>query len=145
MILTKAYITELPAEDSNIFKVRVPMMEDNTEGEAIFDATCVQIAGIYNTYNIGDCVYVSFEGDEITNAVILGKLMSADETPNGNGQYNTTEDLVVADRAELPENTTIGGVSVTEILQKVNAFGNLSTSIENRSGQGLGYKEVGSW
>ena len=144
MILTKAFITELPGSDSNLFKVRVPLMEDNTEGEAIFEATCLSIPGLYNTLNVGDCVYVDFEDDEITNAVIMGKLMTEDETPTGDGTYQATEDLKVADRAELPENTTIGGVTITEILQRIDTANNAATSITNR-GKGLGYREVGTW
>lgn len=144
MILTKAFITELPGEDSNLFKVRVPLMEDNTEGDAIFDATCLSIPGIYNTLQVGDCVYVDFEDDEITNAVIMGKLMSEEETPSGDGTYQTTEDLKVADRAELPENTTIGGVSITEILQRIDTANNAASSVINGGG-GLGYREVGTW
>ncbi len=144
MLLTKAFITELPDKGSNIFKVRVPLMEDNTEGEAIFEATCLSTPGLYNTLHVDDCVYVDFEDDEITNAVIMGKLMSEDETPTGDGNYQTTEDLKVADRAELPENTTIGGVSITEILQRIETANNNATSVINGGG-GLGYREVGTW
>ena len=31
MLLTKAFITKLPDKGSNIYQVRVPLMEDNTQ------------------------------------------------------------------------------------------------------------------
>lgn len=51
MILTKAFIQQLPEKDSNIYKVRIPLMEDNTDTPAIFDAVSCHTPGIYKEYS----------------------------------------------------------------------------------------------
>ena len=61
MICTKAYVKELPEEGSNIFKVEVPLMEDNTGTEAIFDALLCTTPGHYKGLEVGDAVSVTFK------------------------------------------------------------------------------------
>lgn len=135
MLLTKAFISKLPDEGSNIYQVRVPLMEDNTQGEAIYDATCCASPGTYNAYQVDDCVYVDFEDDEITTAVIMGKL-TTEEIPESNTVYETINDLNVTGRAVLPTDTTIGGYTLNSILGKITTAENVSTAVDNGSGGG---------
>ena len=84
MLTTKAYITAKPEEGDNIFKVNIPLMADNVSEEALFDALLCS-NGNYNDYNVGDCVFVSFEDDKYNTAIILGKLFT--DVPKNNTAY----------------------------------------------------------
>ena len=68
LITTKAYITAVPEQGSNTFKVNVPLMSDNVSDEAIFDALLCSTSGSYNDYKVGDCVFVDFEDDKYNTA-----------------------------------------------------------------------------
>ena len=73
-MIIKSYIKALPNQGSNVYKVRVPFLEDNTNREMIFDALLCSPPGEYYGYKVGDCVYVEFEDDKLNIPVILGKL-----------------------------------------------------------------------
>jgi len=49
-MLTKAYIIQLPKQGNNIYKVRVPFLEDNTGTPMFFDALLCNQPGQYNGY-----------------------------------------------------------------------------------------------
>ena len=127
MITTKAYITELPSESSNVFKVNIPLMSDHVNDEAIFDALLCAPPESYNAYNVGDCVFVGFEDDKYNMAIIFGKLYK--DKPEKSTAYNLLNDLKVTDTAELPENTTFGKFSVKDIF-------NLYQGAEGGGGKG---------
>ena len=125
MIVTKAYVTEIPEQDSNIFKVRVPLMEDNTETEAEFDAILSTSAGTYKDINVDDCVIVTFEDDKYDLAIILGKLFT--EIPESTMAYGLFNQLKVTGSVELPKDTKIGDFTPQDIYnlyQGVNFGGN---------------------
>ena len=143
MLLTKAFITKLPDEGSNIYQVRVPLMEDNTQREAIYNATCCASPGTFNAYQVGDCVYVDFEDEEITTAVIMGKLVKS-ENEEENNVYTSINDLNVTGRTVLPEDTTIGGYTISNLVSMINTASNSANSVTN-SGGGFSYKTVREW
>lgn len=140
MLLTKAFITKLPDEGFNIYQVRVPLMEDNTQREAIYNATCCASPGTFNAYQVGDCVYVDFEDEEITTAVIMGKLVKS-ENEEENNVYTSINDLNVTGRTVLPEDTTIGGYTISNLVSMINTASNSANSVTN-SGGGFSYKTV---
>lgn len=107
MITTKAFITKIPEEGSNMFQVRVPLMEDNTQSEALFDALlCNSSNSEFNNYHVGDCVFVDFEDDKYNTAIILGKLYT--EQKEESTSYNVINNLKVTGAATLPEDTIFG-------------------------------------
>lgn len=107
MITTKAFITKIPEEGSNIFQVRVPLMEDNTQSEALFDALlCNSSNSEFNNYHVGDCVFVDFEDDKYNTAIILGKLFT--EQKEESTSYNVVNNLKVTGTATLPDDTKFG-------------------------------------
>ena len=107
MITTKAYITKIPEQGSNIFQVRVPLMEDNTQSEALFDALlCNSSDNNFNNYHVGDCVFVDFEDDKYNTAIILGKLYT--EQKEESTSYNVVNNLKVTGSATLPADTKFG-------------------------------------
>lgn len=127
--MTKAYVTELPAEGDNIFKVSVPLMMDNTESDAIFDAILAHSPGIYKGINVGDCVVVDFEDDKYDTAIILGKLFT--EIKDDEMVYGTFNQLNVTGSAVLPEDTKIGKYTPQD-------FFNLYQGVDMKEGGGTG-------
>lgn len=123
MILTKAYITKLPDEGSNIYKVRVPLMEDNTGTEAIFDALLCTSPICYNGYSVGDCVYIHFEDDDYDLPVILGKLFT--EIPTTSNAYIIANELNITNTSKLPNDSTLGEYRADDIGNLYNATGNV--------------------
>ena len=121
MLTTKAYITAKPEEGDNIFKVNIPLMADNVSEEALFDALLCS-NGNYNDYNVGDCVFVSFEDDKYNTAIILGKLFT--DVPKNNTAYGLFNELNVTGSVTLPEDTKIGQYSPQDIFNLYQAAQN---------------------
>lgn len=111
-MLMKALIKQLPDIGSNIFKVRVPYLEDNTKTEIILNATYCITPGIYDGLSVDDCVFIDFEEDQLEKPVILGKLYI-----NSMEQANTkivTNNLNVTESVTLPDSTKIGDFGIEE-------------------------------
>lgn len=136
MITTKAYIYEMPEKDSNIFKVNIPLMADNVNDEAIFDALLAVQSGTYNDYKVGDCVFVDFEDDKYNTAIILGKLYT--DVPEENDAYGLFNQLNVTGSAVLPEDTKIGKYSTQDIF-------NLYQGVENGTGGSINPDDLKSY
>lgn len=114
MIVTKAYITSVPETESNIFHVRIPLMEDNTETESEFEAILSTPSGVYKGIEVGDCVIVTFEDDKYDMAIILGKLFT--EVPESTQAYGLFNQLEVTGSVTLPEDTKIGRYTPQDIF-----------------------------
>ena len=114
MITTKAYVTKVPENGDNIFKVNVPLMMDNTETEAEFNAIVASSAGIYKGIEVGDCVIVDFEDDKYDMAIILGKLFV--EVPNSTSAVGLFNHLEVTGSVVLPQDTKIGNYTPQDIF-----------------------------
>lgn len=125
MITTKAYITQVPSEGSNMFKVDIPLMQDNVSEEAIFDALLCSTSGNYNDYKVGDCVFVDFEDDKYNTAIIMGKLYT--EVPEENEAYGLFNELKVTGSAILPENTKLGQYTAQDIF---NLYQGVQSSLD---------------
>lgn len=122
MLTTKAYIIATPEEGDNVFKVNIPLMADNVNDEAIFDALLCSSSGNYNDYKVGDCVFVDFEDDKYNTAIIMGKLYT--EVPNENEVYGLYNELKVTGSAILPEDTRIGPYTTQDIFNLYQAAQN---------------------
>lgn len=127
-MLTKAYIKALPENGDNVFKVRVPLYEDNTGQEAIFDALLCTDPSSYNGYSVGDAVYIQFEDEYLNTAVIMGKLYV--DTPTESSSYNLVNELKVTDYASLPPTTKLGDYTAQDLVNLYNAA---STATSNTS------------
>lgn len=125
MITTKAYIKQVPEEGSNIFKVDIPLMQDNVSEEAVFDALLCSTSGNYNDYKVGDCVFVDFEDDKYNTAIIMGKLYT--EVPEENEAYGLFNELKVTGSAILPENTRLGQYTAQDIF---NLYQGVQSSLD---------------
>lgn len=113
-MITKAIIKALPEIGSNIFKVRIPYLEDNTHTEVVLNATYCCVPGIYDGFSVGDVVFVGYEDDQLEKPVILGKLYirSTDKVATKiiTGNMTITEDV------NLPDNAKIGGFGVNDFI-----------------------------
>ena len=126
MIMTKGIITQLPPEGSNIFKVEIPLMEDNTTNEAIFNAILCDSPGSYNGYEVGDIVIVHFQDHEMNEAIILGKLYT--EIPKTDRAYLLANSIKITNTAELPSDTRINSYKLGDVVEAIlnvsNVIGN---------------------
>jgi hypothetical protein len=125
-MLTKAYIKALPENGNNVFKVRVPLYEDNTGQEAIFDALLCTDPSSYNGYSIGDAVYIQFEDEYLNTAVIMGKLYV--DTPTESSSYNLVNELKVTDYASLPPTTKLGDYTAQDLVNLYNAASTVTSN-----------------
>ena len=120
-MVTKAIIKKLPDVNDNHYKVRIPYMEDNTGQEVILPALLCNQPGMYGGYQLGDCVFVTFESDKHMDdealgdtPVIVGKLYvnNTDPVPAG----LKVESLLVASKVNLPSSSKIGSYSIKDIF-----------------------------
>ena len=73
-MLTKGIITEIDYNESTCI-VRIPFFENAGNPQIMTaKATLSIVPGIYNGYKVNDVVYVTFENNELTSPVVIGKL-----------------------------------------------------------------------
>ena len=104
-MFTKALVVSKPEPGSNIYKVRIPLFEDTSGTEIIYDALCCHAPGVYGGFNAGDCVYVSFEDAKLNIPVIIGRLYINERDDYSKGYFNNLE---VSNFAHLPMSTVFG-------------------------------------
>jgi len=138
-MILKGYIKSLPKNGTNIFRVRIPFLEDNTSREMVFDALLCNQPGEYQGYEVGDCVFVIFENDKLNTPVIMGKLYIEDSKYSKS--HHIVNNLDVNGTVNLPDNTTIGGYSINDIFQLQQA----SYMANNREDIPYNYELVGTW
>ena len=129
MLTTKAYVTKVPENGDNIFKVNVPLMMDNTETEAEFEAILSHSPGIYKGIEVGDCVIITYEDDKYDTAIILGKLFT--EVPENDQAFGLFNQLEVTGSVILPQDTKIGNYTPQDIF-------NLYQGVDMKEGGGGG-------
>ena len=116
-MFTKALIVKTPEPGDNWYKVRIPLFEDTTGTEIIYDALCCHAPGTYGGLNPGDCVYVSFEDAKLNIPVIIGRLYVEEQDDYSKGYFNNLE---VSNSTHLPMSTTFGdGLSIQNLYDTV--------------------------
>lgn len=116
-MFTKALIVKTPEPGDNWYKVRIPLFEDTTGTEIIYNALCCHAPGTYGGFNPGDCVYVSFEDAKLNIPVIIGRLYVEEQDDYSKGYFNNLE---VSNSAHLPMSTTFGdGLSISNLYDTV--------------------------
>jgi len=129
---TKAYIVGHKA-GSPAYTVRIPLFETagSVPGKgtylnsSLFEATLSYQPGNLNSYAVGDCVFVVFEDSRMAKPVIVGRLYSGSEG-KATDAVNASS-LSVADKAVLPGDTTVGGVTVSKLIQNCDSLNGLLT------------------
>lgn len=133
-MVTKAEIQSIDFS-GNTCEVRIPIFESSgTNIPAVTTATFAHTPGIYNSYKPGDVVWVGFDTNSYSDAVVLGKLYVgvADSSSDPRSALNIAS-LKVTDSAILPTDTKIVG-SQNEAVQVadggVAAFDSLGKVID---------------
>lgn len=121
-MITKAIIKRLNTPDDNHFKVYIPLLRkaNNTESDAIFDATLIYIKGLENNFNVNDVVYVGFENNQYDKPAILGSLYLGKDDKSKIGTTATFKSIEVKEISKFSTNTAIGDLSVSKVNKKVN-------------------------
>lgn len=126
-MFTKALVVETPENEDNHYKVRIPIFEDTTGDEVIFDALACHAPGVFNGYNVGDCVYVAFEDAKLNIPVIIGRLYVEEQDDYSKGLFNN---LSVTGRVQLPMDTTFGdGMSISNLYDTMKYLDGVADEI----------------
>lgn len=144
-MITKGFIKEKVSEDSNKFIVRLPIyetVEDNSTEEALFEATVSYVPGNLNVYRPGDCVFVSFEDNDPSKIVILGKLYLGDEEEAVAAQNAQTLDVTGV--TQLSKDTYIGGVRVDKAFASKADILNIEQELEKQITYRIKYDSEGN-
>ena len=115
-------------------KVRIPLLDRahdsplSTSTESLNTATICCLPNCYMNMQVGDVVFVGFEDNTYYKAVILGHL-SREVMSNTYSDVNLGT-LTVISGADLPQSTTIGNVSSTEISRLSGVTENIQKQID---------------
>ena len=109
-MITKAIVKALPNIDNNKYTVYIPLLRNanDSETDAIFQATLAYIPGIYYSFSVGDVVFVSFEDNYYEKPVILGKLfVEKDKSVKTQVEVKTLKVLEKVDLGGAFSNNTV--------------------------------------
>ena len=106
-MLTKAIIQNID-HTKNICRVRIPLFENASRNVNIIeaDAQFSIVPGIYNSYNVGDVVFIGFEENSMELPVILGKLFVSAQAEAAAIRGSVSGNAItITDAAQLPYST----------------------------------------
>lgn len=125
-------------EFKNYYKVKIPIFKSSistSDSGCIRNAYCANQGGLYSSYNVGDKVFVGFFNNEMNVPIIIGKInpKSVDISNKDNIDSNARslgilKDLVVSNKAVLPEDTKIGEITYSDLKMVIDYIKNLSLS-----------------
>jgi hypothetical protein len=133
-MITKGIIKAVNV-NSNTYSVRIPYFEmpgaigKGTVNGSTYDATLCCVPGILESYKVNDVVFVGFEDHQGAKPIILGRLYVNRNDKDHRGAYRV-DSLDVEKYASLPTNTTIGGVSISKILEYMRNLSNISDTVQ---------------
>lgn len=90
-------------------------------------ATACVPGDFYNTYEVGDTVYVGFLYNVINRPVILGKIYKG-LNENYSGSIHT-KDLAIENSVQLPADTTLGTVPLETFLAALETIKDLQDRV----------------
>lgn len=132
-MITKGIIRKVyRVGESNEFKclVEIPIFQD-ANLESLYTTVCpiCYTPGNLNSFVENDVVYLAFEDDDWGNPVIIGKLYRGKskngETESRNHAYANS--LEVTNSAILPNNTKIGNINFSDLLNTMHVLEKLDT------------------
>lgn len=116
---------------NNLYNVEIGILKTpiSTSNDAILQCTCCLPGGVYNSYKVGDVVYIGFVNNLLNYPVILGRIYKG-LNENETRSFNKLEDLEVSNSVILPENIHIGDLSYSDLKKLILDNQNLANSIE---------------
>jgi len=153
-MITTGIIKEIAVNKGNFvgnaYRVELNIFQtpgDDNKNNYTYIANCSTMSGFYDSYEVGDKVFVGFLNNNKSLPVIIGKIYQGlkDESRS----FANINSLKVRDRAELPKNTNIGGIdfsdkayffdNVNEIIRDKDLFVNSIQFKTGSDGAGLVY------
>lgn len=146
-MITKGIIKKIPngkriisgkTEYDNVYRVFVPVFlspgqnENSPTCAANMDAVLCYQPGNLDSYRVGDVVFVSFENNNKSFPIIIGKLYIGEEDSTN---LSNNSVLQVTQKAELPLNTKIGDITGEELAKLFRVVSNLCNVIENQQSE----------
>lgn len=130
-MLTKAIIKETNKIDSNKYLVYIPLFQlaNQTEQDALYEATLCSDDCINNSLKVGDVVFVDFEDNRYEKPVIQGKLFTKKENKEITSQA-IFKTLKVNERVDLNGDVNINGKNYSDLFRGLK---NLLDSSDNIS------------
>lgn len=122
-MITKAYIIRKSENNVNKFYIRIPIFEtpglniNQKLNNNIIEATLCYTPGSLDSYKEGDCVFITFENNQLSRPIILGKLYIGEEEIATT--YDFLNKLKVITEADLPDNTKIGDITYNDLFQLI--------------------------
>ena len=130
-MLTKAIIKETNRIGSNKYLVYIPLLQlaNQTESDAIYEATLCSDDCVNNSFKVGDIVFVDFEDNRYEKPVIQGKLFINDGSKEISSQA-IFKTLKVSEKVELDGDVIINGKDYSDLFRGLK---NLLDSSDNIS------------
>lgn len=130
-MLTKAIIKETNKIGDNKYLVYIPLFQlaNQTEQDAIYEATLCSDDCINNSLKVGDVVFVDFEDNRYEKPVIQGKLFTKKENKKITSQA-VFKTLKVNEKVELNGDVNINGKNYSDLFRGLK---NLLDSSDNIS------------
>lgn len=111
---------------NNLYSVEIGILKTpiSESEQATLECTCCLPGGIYDSYKEGDMVYIGFVNNLLNYPVILGRIYkgTSDVEPRS---LNAIDNLNVYSSASLPENTSIGDISFSDLKKNMQIMQNL--------------------
>lgn len=106
---------------ANKYLVELPVFKSpgdlNTQNY-IYEANCSTLPGHYDSYNVGDMVYIGFINDSLSTPVILGKIYQGRDDQSRS--YINCQNLKVEGDIQLSKNIRIGDISYAQLTAAAN-------------------------
>lgn len=130
-MLTKAIVKETSKIGSNKYLVYIPLFQlaNQTEQDAMYEATLCSDDCINNSLKVGDVVFVDFEDNRYEKPVIQGKLFTTKENKEITSQA-IFKTLKVNEKVDLNGDVSINGKNYSELFRGLK---NLLDSSDNIS------------
>lgn len=106
--------------NSNIYRVELPIFKSASDADnyhVIVDSNVCLPGGIYDCYSVGDFVYVGFVDNKFNCPIILGKIYKGIESISCGSVKH--ESLKVAGITNLSDDTTIGDINYSDLIESI--------------------------
>lgn len=139
-MITKAIIEQKVSEYQ--YRVRIPIFDRSknaaihTDTNNLCIATTMTLKGIYNNYQEGDVVFITFENNEFGHPIIIGHLYREALTQElTSAPIIDARSINITENATLPIGTTIGQIEYEELFSLLSLKGELQQQIDENKTQ----------
>jgi hypothetical protein len=91
---------------------------DQNKNNYMYKANCCTLPGHYDSYNVGDKVYVGFLNEDLSLPIILGKIYQGHDELSRS--HINAQSINISSSAHLPVNTKIGDIEYKQLVRLFN-------------------------